>query len=30
MIYANGDKYDGEFSDGKKNGQGLMTYSNRN
>lgn len=29
-IATNGDKYDGEFKDGKRNGQGTYTHSNGN
>ncbi len=29
MNYANGDKYDGEFSDGKRNGLGNIIYQNK-
>jgi hypothetical protein len=28
MTYANGDKYDGQFKDGKKHGQGTLTFAN--
>lgn len=28
MDYANGDKYDGNWKDGKKNGQGKMNFAN--
>jgi hypothetical protein len=26
--YTNGDEYDGDWEDGKKNGQGTLTYAN--
>jgi len=28
MDYANGDKYDGNWKDGKKSGQGVMNFVN--
>lgn len=28
LTYSNGDRYDGDFSEGKKNGQGIMTSPN--
>ena len=27
MSYADGDKYDGDWKDGKKNGKGIMSYA---
>lgn len=29
MVYANGDRYDGEFRGGRRNGCGTFTFSNR-
>jgi hypothetical protein len=29
MVYLNGDRYDGEFRDGKRNGCGTFTFANR-
>lgn len=28
MIFPNGDKYEGNFEKGKKQGKGIMIYSN--